>query len=169
MTRAIAILTGIGFAILLTGCSANGAPSSSIATSPAAPPCADPMAIIKAFYDSNDAAQYDASLAFLTPDVTLASWGEGVNGRHWQEQHLSGQEQIRAVLGNRGLRRTSGQPNTPIFHETEAKISGSQVTFMLRPDRRSPDGRPYNPYKVEAIFQGCQIKSLTLIEVFSGV
>jgi hypothetical protein len=40
-------------------------------------------------------------------------------------------------------------------------------SFMLRPDRLSLDGRPYNPYKVEVIFLGCKIKSLTVIEFIS--
>jgi hypothetical protein len=186
MTRAIAILAWAGFIALIAGCSTTRSQPSTIAVSPTAPPlaatltaavaapmltgtllCPDPMAIIKAFYDSNDASQFDASFAFLTTDATLSSWAEGVNGRHWQEKHLTGKEQIRTVLGNRGLRRTSGQPDAPIFHETEAKISGDQVTFILRPDRLSPDGRPYNPYKVEVIFLGCKIKSLTVIEFIS--
>ncbi len=98
-------------------------------------PCTDPMAIIKAFYDSNDASRYDASITFLTSDATLTSWAEGVNGRHGQERRLSGKEQIRTVLSNRGLRCTSGHWNASISHEAEAKISGDQVTFMLRPDR----------------------------------
>ena len=187
MTRAITILAWAGFIVLIAGCSAAGSQPSTIAVSPTAsplaatptpatvaalmligtPPCPDPMAIIRAFYDSNDASQFDASFAFLTADATLSFWAEGVNGRHWQEKHLTGKEQIRTVLGNRGLRRTSGQPDAPIFHETEARVSGDQVTFMLRPDRQSPDGRPYNPYGVEAVFHGCKIKSLTVIEFIS--
>ena len=125
------------------------------------------MAAIEAFYDLNDASRFDASLALLASGATLSSWAEGVNGRHWQEKHLTGKEQIRPLLGNRGLRRTSGQPDAPIFRETEAQTSGDHVTFMLRPDRLSPDGRPYNPYKVEAVFHGCEIVSLTIIEFIS--
>ncbi len=67
------------------------------------------MEVVKAFYDDNDAADYDASLALLTPDVTLVSWAEGVNGRHWAEIHLQGKEQIRPLLAKRGLRRTNGE------------------------------------------------------------
>jgi hypothetical protein len=125
------------------------------------------MAIIRALYDSNDASQFDASLAFLTTDAAVSSWAEGVNGRHWQEKHLTGKEQIRSVLGNRGSRRAAGQPDAPIFHETEAKVSGDRVTFMLRPDRLNSDGRSYNPYSVEAVFDGCKIKSLTVIGFIS--
>ena len=187
LTRAIATLAWAGSIVLIAGCSTAGSQPSTIAVSPTAPPlaatptpaavaapmltgtppCPDPMAIIKAFYDSNDASQFDASLAFLAADVTLSSWAEGVNGRHWQEKHLTGKEQIRTVLGNRGLRRTTGQPDAPIFHETEAGVSGDQVTFMLRPDRPSPDGRPYNPYKVAVVLDGCKIMSLTVIEFIS--
>ncbi len=187
MTRAIAILASVGCIVLMAGYSAVESQPDAVAVSPAAlplivtpapvavaapsltgiSPCTDPMAIIKAFYDSNDASQYDASIALLTSDATLTSWAEGVNGRHWQERRLSGKEQIRTVLSNRGLRRISGQRNAPIFHEAEAKISGDQVTFMLRPDRLGRDGRPYNPYRVEAVFVGCKIKSLTVIEFIS--
>jgi hypothetical protein len=127
------------------------------------------MAIIKAFYDSNDALQFDASLEFFTADATLSSWAVGLEGRHWQEKHLTDKEQIRAVLGNRGLRRISEQPGAPIFHETESRMSGDKLIFMLRPDRLSPDGRPYNPYRVEVVFSGCKIKSLTVIELISWV
>ena len=125
------------------------------------------MAVIKAFYDSNDASRFEASLSFLTPDATLTMWAEGVHGRHWQERHLTGREQILSVLASRGFRRISEQPGAPIFHEEEAKTTGERVTFMLRPDRLSPDKRPYNPYGVEAVFLGCKIKSLIVIEYIS--
>ncbi len=125
------------------------------------------MAVIRAFYDSNDASQFDASLAFLTADAAVSSWAEGENGRHWQETHVSGRDQIRAVLANRGFRRASGQPDAPIFHETEAKVAGDRVTFMLRPDRLSPKGRSYNPYNVDAVFVGCKMRSLQVIEFIS--
>ena len=189
MTRAITILAWAGSIVLIAGCRTAGSlpsttavsqttpplaatPTPTVVAAPmltGTPPCPDPMAIIKAFYDSNDASQFDASFAFLTTDATLSSWAEGINGRHWQEKHLTGRQQIRTVLGDRGFRRTSGQPDAPTFHETEAKVSGSQVTFMLRPDRLGPDGRPYNPYRVEATFLGCKIKSLTVIELISWV
>lgn len=180
MRKVIVMLAWVSFIALMTGCGTARPQPNTVATAatptltaPAAsiltgiPPCPDPMAIIKAFYDSNDAEQIDASLAFFTTDATLSSWAEGVNGRHWQEKYLTGKEQIRTVLGNRGLRRISGQPGAPIFNETEAKVSGDQVTFMLRPDRLSPDGRPYNPYRVQMDFDGCKIKSLTVIEFIS--
>jgi hypothetical protein len=43
-------------------------------------------------------------------------------------------------------------------------VSGDQVSFMLEPDRQRPNGKPYNPYRVEAVFEGCKIKSLTVID-----
>jgi hypothetical protein len=165
MTRAIETLAWAGLIVLIAVCSTAG-PQPRLTGTLA---CPYPMAIIKAFDDSNDTSHFEASFAFLTPDATLSSWVEGLNGRHWQEKHLTGKEQIRTVLSNPGLRRTAGQSDAPIFHETEAKISGDQVIFMLQPDRLSPDGRPYNPYKVEVIFLGCKIKSLTVIELISWV
>jgi hypothetical protein len=103
----------------------------------------------------------------LTPEATVATWAEGVNGRHWQERQLTGREQILGVLANRGFRRIGEQVGGPVFRETEAKVAGERVTFMLRPDRLGRDSKPYNPYKVEAVFAGCKIKSLTVIEYIS--
>jgi ABC-type transport system substrate-binding protein len=47
---------------------------------------------------------------------------------------------------------------------TEAKVLPDMVSFMMRPDRLSPDQRPYNPYQVAATFDNCRIKTLTVIE-----
>ncbi len=103
----------------------------------------------------------------LSPDAIVATWAEGVNGRRWQERHLTGREQLRGVLDKRGFRRIPEQTGGPVFRETEAKVSGEGVTFMLRPDRLGRDDKPYNPYKVEAVFAGCKIQSLTVIEYIS--
>lgn len=127
--------------------------------------CPDPMAIIRAFYDANEASRFEVSLGFLTEDATLSSWAEGVNGHHMRETHLTGKAQIRPALGNPGLQRTTGQPDGPIYHETKVTVSGDQVTFILEPDRRRPNGKPYNPYRVEVSFVGCKIKSLTVIDL----
>ncbi len=123
------------------------------------------MAIISAFYDANDASQFEVSLGFLAEDATLSSWAEGVNGHHMRETHLTGKAQIRPALGNPGLQRTSGQPEGPIYHETKITVSDDRVTFMLEPDRKRPNGKPYNPFRVEVSFIGCKIKSLTVIEL----
>ncbi len=127
-------------------------------------PCADPMAIIKAFYDANDASRFDSSLALFTEDATFAAWAEGINGHHMDEVHLTGKARIRPVLGKQGLRRISGRPDGLTYHEARVQVMGDRVTFMLEPDRLRPNGRLYSPYHVEAIFDGCKIKSLTVIE-----
>ncbi len=159
------ILTWISL-IFLEGC--QTAPvSPPLLTPSAAPPCADMLAIVNAFLDANDAGRYNQSMSYLTPDVAYANWGEGVNGRHWQEKHISGREALRALLSQRGLRRNSGQPDEPVFQEGKPTLSGNRIIFMLQPDRVSPSGRPYNPYQVQAEFERCQIKSLTVIEFIS--
>jgi hypothetical protein len=126
--------------------------------------CPDPMAVMKAFYDANDASRFDASLGFFTEDATLSTWAEGVNGYHARARHFTGKQQIRPVLGDPGFRRTPAQLAGPIYHETRIKISGGQLTFMLEPDRLRPNGKPYNPYRVEVVFEGCKIKSLIVID-----
>jgi hypothetical protein len=131
--------------------------------------CADPLGVVRAFYDANDAGRYSTSLALLTDDVTLASWAEGMNGHHMIERHLSGKDQIRPALSKPGLRRSTGQAGGPIFHEMEFTISGATVVFMLRPDRVHPNGRVYNPYRLTLVFKGCQIQSLTVVEIISWV
>ncbi len=132
------------------------------------PPCPDPVAVVTAFYAANDAGNYEASRALLAPGATLATWGEGVNGRHWQERHRTGWEQIQPVLDTRGLRRDSGVPGQPIFYEADVKVRGEQVDLMLRPDRVGMNGRVHDPYAVTALVSGCQIKSLTVVERFTA-
>ncbi len=127
-------------------------------------PCADPMAIIKALYDADDASRFDASLGLFTEDATFAGWAEGINGHHMEEVHLTGKAQIRSVLGKPGLRRISGRPDGLTYREARVKVMGDRVTFMLEPDRLRPNGRLYSPFHVEVTFAGCKIKSLTVIE-----
>jgi hypothetical protein len=127
--------------------------------------CPDPLTVIKALYDANDAAKFEASLDFFTEDATFASWAEGINGHHMKERHLIGKAQIRPALGDPGLRHTSAQPDGPIYHENKIKVSGDRVTFMLEPDRLRPNGKQYNPFHVEVVFVGCKIKSLTVIDL----
>ena len=129
--------------------------------------CPDKMAVIRTFYDSNDASRFSASLACLHPGLVFTSWAEGVNGRHWHEKKLVGRQKIVPFLGDRGLRRIPGARGGPAYRETEEVAEPDRVTFMLRPDRRSPDGRPYNPYRVEAVFDGCAIVQLTVVELIS--
>ena len=166
MKKAIQITSWAGLIILLASCSVAQAQQKAMAdaTTPMPADCPDPASIVKTFYDANDASQFEASLALLADDATLDSWAQGINGHHMIQKHLVGKEQIRAVLGNPGLRRISDQPDHPIFHEADVQVSGNKVTFALQPDRAHPNGRPYNPYTVEIVFEGCKIKSLTVIE-----
>ena len=127
--------------------------------------CPDPLAVIKAFYDANDASKFEVSLGFLTEDATLSSWAEGVNGYHARQRNLTGKKQIRPALGEPGLRRTSDRSDGPIYHETKVKVSGDRVTFMLEPDRVRPNGKQFNPFHVEILFVGCKIKSMTVIDL----
>ena len=171
----------IGFFLLaaLAGCSAAGAQTILATATPTATPrpqstgpaaaagCPDAMAVIKSLYDADSAGQFDTSLALFSDDATFASWSQGVNGHHMIEKHLTGKQQIRTVLGNPGLVRSSGTPNAPVFQQSEVTTSGNQVTFMLRPDRLRTNGKPYNPYQVQVIFEGCKIKSLTVIEMIT--
>jgi ABC-type transport system substrate-binding protein len=168
----------IGFTLLVwtAGCSAAGVQASS-ATATALPPlpsptavpvitgCPDPLAVIKTLYDADGAGQFDTSLALFSEDASFAFWAQGINNHHMSEMHLTGQQQIRSVLAHPGLIRTSGEPDAPVFQQGEVTASGNQLTFMLRPDRIRPNGRPYNPYRVQVTFDGCQIKSLTVIEL----
>jgi hypothetical protein len=130
-------------------------------------PCHDPIGVIKAFYDSTDSLRTDKSLSFFAPNAEVTTWAEGVNGRHWQERHYRGPDQIGTALSGRGFRRISENPESPVFHETEFKTSPHELKFMLRPDRLGANNRPYNPYQVVVTFKDCLIKSMTVIEFIS--
>ncbi len=181
MIKRFAVLVQIVGFVFIAGCSPFGAPSSSLeATEAISTPtvdislagktstCPGYLAVIKAFYDANDEEHYDVSLSFLTPDTSIVTWGEGVNGRHWAETHLTGMDNIRTVLSQRGFRRTLGQPDAPVYHETEFSIRDNQVVFYLRPDRLAADGRPHNPYAVTAVIEQCKIETLDVVERFSA-
>jgi hypothetical protein len=130
-------------------------------------PCSAPMAVLKAFYDSNDAGRFDASMKYLTDDVAFATWATGVNGHIMVQRQLKGKKALRQFLARgRGLSRRlpDSPPDGPIYHETRINLSGNDVKFMLEPDRIRPNGRPYNPFSIEAILDGCRIKSLPVIE-----
>ncbi len=181
MIKRFAVLVQIVGFVFIAGCSPFGAPSSSLeATEAISTPtvdislmgktstCPGYLAVLKAFYDANDEGHYDVSLSLLKPDASIVTWGEGVNGRHWAETHLTGMDNIRTVLSQRGFRRTLGQPDAPIYHETEFSIRNNQVLFYLRPDRLAADGRPHNPYAVTAVMDGCKIQTLDVVERFSS-
>ncbi len=167
MKKTIEIIAWAGLIALLASCSVAQAQQTGAAdaTTPTPAACPDAAAIVKTFYDANDASKFDTSLALLADDATLDSWAQGINGHHMTTKHLVGKEQIRTVLGDSGLRHISSQADGPIFHETDLQVSGNKVTFALEPDRAHPNGgRPYNPFTVTIIFEGCKIKSLTVIE-----
>lgn len=43
-------------------------------------PCADPLAILRAFYDANDARNFEAGARYLADDAVFSTWATGVNG-----------------------------------------------------------------------------------------
>jgi hypothetical protein len=129
--------------------------------------CADPHGVLKAFYDSNDARRFDASMKYIAADATIDTWATGVNGYIMSKRHAEGAAGIRKFLSQgRGLslHLPDPAPDGPVFHETRLRVSGNTVEFMLEPDRLRPNGKPYNPYSVQAVLDGCRIKSLTVIE-----
>ena len=129
--------------------------------------CPDPLAVLKAFYDSNDAGSFTASMRYVTDDATIDTWATGVNGYIMAKRHAEGEAGIRKFLPEgRGLSMHLPDPahDGPVFRETRVTVSGNTVQFMLEPDRERPNGRPYNPFSVQAVLDGCRIKSLTVIE-----
>jgi len=145
------------FAVLASAGSATGAPA----------PCSDPLAILRAFYDSNDARNFEAGARYLADDAVFATWATGVNGYIMAQRHLKGRTAIRRILADaRGVRwHLPGVPaDGPIYHDTRIGVTGDTVRFTLEPDRKRPNGRPYPPFKVEALVKDCKIVSLTVIE-----
>jgi len=125
------------------------------------------MAVLRAFYDSNDQRRFDQSAKMLTDDVAFATWASGVNGRQMMLRHLNGRISVRRFLSQgRGLRRTlpDSPPDGPVYHENRINVSGNEVKFMLEPDRKRPNGGLYNYFSVDAVLDGCRIKSLTVVE-----
>ena len=125
------------------------------------------MSVLRAFLDSNDAGQFDASMKYVADDVAFDTWATGVNGYIMAKRSLKGKKELRSWLPKaRGLRRRLPEslPDGPIFHETRIKVNGADVQFMLEPDRKRPNGKLYNPFSIEAVLDGCRIKSLTVIE-----
>ena len=174
MKKVLESLSGFILVFCLAGCGAAGVQASSATAAPAFPSptavpvvagCADALTIVKSLYAADAAGQLDTGLAFFSDNATLASWAQGINDHHMSEKHLTGKDQIRTVLSGPGLVYTSGAPNAPIFHQTEVTASGNRLTFKLRPDRLRPNGRQYNPYQVQIVFDGCKISSMTVIEL----
>jgi hypothetical protein len=152
VTRTIAVLVFI--AVLA---SASGAEA----------PCSDPIAVLKTFYDLNDAHHFDASAAYLADDALFATWATGVQGYVMVKRSLNGKAAIRKYLAAArgvGWHLPDSPSDGPIYHLTRTSVRGDIVQFMLVPDRKRPSGRSYNPFKVEARVSACRIVSLTVIE-----
>jgi len=157
-------ISGVGLVLLLLQSISAHSQSAGTVSGPA---CGDPLAVVRAFYGSNDAGHFSASTRFLAEDVKFDTWATGVNGYMMAQRHLRGKEALRRFLGEaRGVRlHLPGSPaDGPVYRETRVSVSGNTVQFMLEPDRMRPDGRPYNPFSIEAVLDGCHITSLTVIE-----
>jgi len=152
--------TGAGLAFLALLAAAASAEG------PAAP-CSDPIAVLNAFYDLNDARRFEASAAYLADDALFATWATGVNGYIVAKRTLKGKAAIEKYLPDaRGVRwHLPGAPaDGPVYHEAAVGMTGGTVRFTLEPDRKRPNGRPYPPFKVEAQVKDCRVVSLTVIE-----
>ena len=152
---------------LLLAAAAAGAAAAQEANPGSGGSCADPLAVLRAFYNSNDARRYDESAKLVAGDVAFATWASGVNGRQMMLRHLNGKSALRRYLSQgRGLSRRlpDSPPDGPVYHENRITVSGNEVKFMLEPDRRRPNGGLYNYFSVDAVLDGCRIKSLTVIE-----
>jgi hypothetical protein len=142
----------------LSGCGGQINQNQSVTT------CPDLRKVVEAFYAANDASQFATSLQYLTDDVALVTWAEGANGHHMIFSSTVGKNQIQEFLGRPGLKRTADQPDQPNFSIQEVQLSAGKMSFKLVPDRLDPENRPYNPYKVEVFFSGCQIEILKVVE-----
>lgn len=155
MSRLAAFLVFSAF--LVTAQGATAAPA----------PCSDPLEILRAFYDSNDARDFDAAARYMADDAVFATWATGVQGYVVAQKHLKGRAAIRRFLADaRGVRwhLPGAQANGPVYHDTAIGEKDGTVRFTLEPDRRRPNGRPYPPFKVEALVKDCKIVSLTVVE-----
>jgi hypothetical protein len=124
----------------------------------------DPVRLMNAFYDASDARDVAKSLSFFQPDASITTWAEGANGRHWKELTYTGLDQIRQVLDRSGFRRVPATAGGPGFTMTDVTVSSGRVSFWLRPDRLSPEKKPYDPYRVEVTLRKCLIRRMTVME-----
>ena len=75
-----------------------------------------------------------------------------------------GKDQILSFLKKPGMRTKAVGEGQPNFSRDRLIVSPGKVQFMLEPDRKHPDGTPYNPYSVEVFFSGCKIEVIKLVE-----
>lgn len=126
--------------------------------------CRDPWKVAEEFYQANDAGDYNASLELLTDDVVLVTWAQGANGYHMSARFTVGKNQILEWLGEPGLQRVAENSERPNLKEANQRLVGNTLLFELMPDRQRENGRPFNHYSVELVFDGCQIEIIKLVE-----
>ncbi len=155
------LLLVILFSSLLAACAA---PVSLEGEATAIPACRDPLRVVEAFYNANDAGDAAAALKLVTEDAALVFWAEGANGHHVSYDFAVGKDNLAAWLAKPGLRRAAAANDRPSFHMEKAQADGNVVRFMLMPDRLRENGRPFNHYAVEMVFNGCQIEIIKVVE-----
>jgi len=161
----IRIINSLCISILvLTSCSAVKSVDASTSS-----PCPDLMQLVNAFYAANDASLLVPSLSYLTEDVIMVFWAEGINGHHMGLNEIVGKDQIVAHLNDPGLHLKARGPNLPNFKMDHIRQAGNQIIFNLTPDRTHADGRPYDPYVVEMVFLGCRIEIIKIVERITWV
>lgn len=149
------------FSVILLALLAGCGPAPGLA---AGQPCADPLGVVEAFYNANDAGDAAAALKLVTEDAALVFWAEGANGHHVSYDFAVGKDNLSAWLAKPGLRRAAAANDRPSFHMEKAQADGNVVRFMLMPDRLRENGRPFNHYAVEMVFNGCQIEIIKVVE-----
>ena len=152
------------FLLFLPAAGCSALPASSPPTSATAVLCADPWKVMEDFYSANDTGNYDDSLNLLTDDVVLVSWATGANGYHMSPRFSIGKNQVREHLGEPGLRRPAVDPSRPNFTVANRDAAGNTLRFQLLPDRLRDNGRPFNHYSIELVFNGCLIEILKVVE-----
>jgi hypothetical protein len=75
-----------------------------------------------------------------------------------------GKQQVAARLAEPGLRRLALDPSRPNFTIENRQQTGGVLRFQLLPDRLRDNGRPFNHYSVELVFNGCLIEIIKLVE-----
>jgi hypothetical protein len=126
--------------------------------------CRDQWKVAVDFYKANDAGEFGASLKLLTDDVVLVTWATGANGYHKSARFAVGKNQVLEWLGEPGMRRVAVNPERPNFQEANKQSAGNTLRFELMPDCLRENGRPFNHYSVELVFDGCKIEIIKLVE-----
>jgi hypothetical protein len=131
--------------------------------------CPDLVQIVNTFYTANDAGQSSTALSYLSEDVIMVFWAEGINGHHMGLNTIIGKDLLRTNLDQPGLHLKSRGENLPNFSQDHIRRAGNQLIFNLTPDRTHADGRPYDPYVVEMVFNNCRIEIIKIVERITWV